>query len=325
MKLNRLSTTLTALTVAMMLDLLGVAKPADAASIQLIGLDNSNNLVSFDPTNLTSTSSVQVTGITGNLVGIDFRPANGDLFGVTDANRVYTINPTTGVATLVQTPNAVPFSLNGTSFGVDFNPNPDAIRVVSDTNQNTRLSPNTGGLAANAPDTPLTYAATDANAGIDPNIVAVAYTNSFAPSPDPTRRTTLFVIDSNLDILATQGSVNFLPGDASPAVSPNTGQLFTVGSLGIDFGSFGGFDILSSNGVDTGFAASGSTLYNINLSLTPTTMPLATTLGTIGNGNVNIIGLTARSVPEPGTVGALIGFGALGLLGRCRRRVKSHI
>jgi len=318
MKLSQLSTVISAIAIATMFEMIGVVKPAGATSMQLIGLDNNNNLLSFDPNNLTRTRRVGVTGITGNLVGIDFRPRNGDLFGVTDANKVYTINPDTGVATLVLTPNATPFTLNGTSFGFDFNPTPDAIRVGSDANQNTRLSPNTGGLAANAPDAPLAYAATDANAGQDPNIVAAAYTNSFAPSPDPTRRTTLFVIDSVLDTLAMQGSMNFLPGDLSPAVSPNTGRLFTVGSLGIDFGPFGGFDILSSNGVDTAFAASGSSLYSINLST-----GAATTLGTIDGGNVNIVGLAARSVPEPGTIGALIGFGALGLLGSCRRRVKS--
>lgn len=316
MKLSQLSTVISAIAIATMFEMIGLVKPATATSMQLIGLDNNNNLVSFDPNNLTSTRSVGVTGITGNLVGIDFRPRNGDLFGVTDANKVYTINPDTGVATLVLTPNAPPFTLNGTSFGFDFNPTPDAIRVVSDANQSTRLSPNTGGLAGT--DTPLAYAATDLNAGKDPNIVAAAYTNSFAPSPDPTRRTTLFVIDSVLDTLATQGSMNFLPGAPSPAVSPNTGRLFTVGSLGIDFGPFGGFDILSSNGVDTAFAASGSSVYSINLST-----GAATTLGTIDGGNVNIVGLAARSVPEPGTIGALIGFGALGLLGSCRRRVKS--
>jgi hypothetical protein len=316
MKLSQLSTVISAIAIATMFEMIGVVKPATATSMQLIGLDNNNNLVSFDPNNLTSTRRVGVSGITGNLVGIDFRPRNGDLFGVTDANQVYTINPDTGVATLVLTPNATPFTLNGTSFGFDFNPTPDAIRVVSDANQSTRLSPNTGGLAGT--DTPLAYAATDLNAGKDPNIVAAAYTNSFAPSPDPTRRTTLYVIDSVLDTLATQGSMNFLPGSPSPAVSPNTGRLFTVGSLGIDFGSFGGFDILSSNGVDTAFAASGSSLYSINLST-----GAATTLGTIDGGNVNIVGLAARSVPEPGTIGALIGFGALGLLGSCRRRVKS--
>ena len=316
MKLSQLSTVISAIAIATMFEMIGVVKPAAATSMQLIGLDNNNNLVSFDPNNLTSTRRVGVTGITGNLVGIDFRPRNGDLFGVTDANKVYTINPDTGVATLVLTPNAPPFTLNGTSFGFDFNPTPDAIRVVSDANQSTRLSPNTGGLAGT--DTPLAYAATDLNAGKDPNIVAAAYTNSFAPSPDATRRTTLYVIDSVLDTLATQGSMNFLPGSPSPAVSPNTGRLFTVGSLGIDFGPFGGFDILSSNGVDTAFAASGSSLYSINLST-----GAATTLGTIDGGNVNIVGLAARSVPEPGTIGALIGFGALGLLGSCRRRVKS--
>jgi hypothetical protein len=123
----------------------------------------------------------------------------------------------------------------------------------------------------------------------------------------PTRTTQLFGIDSILDTLVLQNP-------------PNNGVLTTIGSLGIDFGSTGGFDIFSpSSGVNTAFAASGSNLYTINLS-----SGAATTLGTIGNGNSNIIGLAATSVPEPGTVGSLIGFGALGLLGRCRRRVKLH-
>ncbi|MCA1991832.1 MAG: DUF4394 domain-containing protein [Coleofasciculus sp. S288] len=324
MKLNKLGTIITALTVATMFDFLSIAKPAGAASIKLIGLTDSNTLVSFDPNNPTKTKSVGVTGVQGNLLGIDFRASNGQLFGVTDANSVYTIDPNTGVATLVLTPNAAPFTLDGNSFGVDFNPNPDAIRVVSDAEQNLRLNANTGGLALNAPDRSLAYAAGDSNANANPNIVAQAYTNSFAPSPDPTRRTTLYGIDSNLDILVTQGSVNFLPGDPAPAVSPNTGQLFTVGSLNVDFGSQGGFDIFSTKKgndiTNTAFAASGSTLYDINLKT-----GRATTLGTIGNGNAKIIGLAATSVPEPGTVGSLIGFGVLALVSCRYRRDKSVI
>lgn len=318
MKLNRLSTTLTALTVGAMLDLLGVAKPAAAATINLIGLTDNNTLVSFDPDSPTSTSSVGVTGVDGTLLGIDFRSANSLLYGFTNTNKLYTINPTTGAATFVST-LSVPFN-GGVATGVDFNPAADRLRLVDINDQNFRLNVDTGAVAdfdaatpGIQPDLPLAYATGDANFGTSPNITAAAYTNAFAGPPTPagvtppTRTTQLFGIDYILDTLVLQNP-------------PNNGVLTTIGSLGIDFGSTGGFDIFSpSSGVNTAFAASGSNLYTINLST-----GAATTRGTIGNGNSNIIGLAATSVPEPGTVGSLIGFGALGLLGRCRRRVKLH-
>ncbi len=314
MKSPKFSTVVSALAIAAIAILhdLGSAKPVDAASIELVGLTNNNTLVSFNANNSMLTRNVGITGLQAGemLLGIDFRPSNGDLFGVTDANRIVTINPKTGKATLVSN-NPTPFLLSGNAFGVDFNPNPDRIRVVSDARQNLRLNPNTGGLAG--VDGTLTYA----DRADIPDIVAEAYTNSLPPSPDPTRRTTLYGIDRTLDILVTQGTANFLAGDLPPAVSPNTGQLFTVGSLGVDFGD-GGFDIFSTRQgttlINTAFAASGSTLYTINLST-----GAATTLGTIGNGSANIIGLSARSVPEPGTAVSLLGMGVLALLGRCRR------
>jgi Ca2+-binding RTX toxin-like protein len=268
---------------------------------RLFGLSDRNSLVSFDPDRPDQATTIQVTGLKGNLVGVDFRPANGQLFGVTDANQVYTINPTSGVATLVSN-NPTPFTLNGNSFGVDFNPTPDRLRVVSDADQNLRLNPNTGGLALNpngtvAIDGTLAYGAGDRNAGRNPNIVAAAYTNSVAPSPDPARRTTLYEIDSNTDTLVTQGSINFLMGDPNTPVSPNTGQLFTVGSLGVDFQD-AGFDIFSlnsgnpNNSVNIAYAVSDSSLYSLDLSTGS-----ATNLGTVGNGSFNLIGL--------GTIGAM--------------------
>ncbi len=319
MKPSKVSIAIAALAIVTTTNLFSAVQSAEAANIQLVGLDDNNTLTIFNSNNSSQAKTRAVTGVDGTLIGIDFRPANGDLFGVSDANKIYTIDLTTGAATLVSN-NPTPFVLQGNSFGVDFNPIPDAIRVVSDANtvldpnqrNNTRLNPNTGGLAANAPDVNLVYA--DETVAT-PNIVAAAYTNSFAPSPRLGQQTTLYVIDSELDILATQGSVDFPPG-----ISPNTGQLFTVGALGVDFGD-GGFDIFSTKQgntiTNTAFAASGSTLYNINLST-----GAATTLGTIGNGNANIIGLSARSVPEPGTVDSLLGIGALGLLSCFCRRAK---
>jgi hypothetical protein len=82
--------------------------------------------------------------------------------------------------------------------------------VVSDADQNLWLNPNDGTLAAT--DGTLAYAVGDSNAGANPNIVGAAYTNNFAGAIS----TTLYGIDSNLDILTIQNP-------------PNNGSLNTLG------------------------------------------------------------------------------------------------
>jgi len=77
-------------------------------------------------------SAVPISGLQTNeqVLGIDARPATGELYALTDGARLYVINPTTGVATLRATLAAVagdPFTgLSGTKFGVDFNPASDS-------------------------------------------------------------------------------------------------------------------------------------------------------------------------------------------------------
>lgn len=233
-----------------------------------------NMLVSFNSlTPGTVSAAVPITGLSAgeNIVGIDFRPAGGQLFALSSASRVYTINPATGAATA--TGPAFTPALSGTAFGFDFNPVPDRIRVVSEADQNFRLNPNNGALAGT--DTTLAYATGDANAAANPNVVAVAYTNNVAGTPS----TTLFGIDSNLDILVRQGS----PGGAP--VSPNAGQLFTVGPLGVNTGNDAGFDISDCSGSGyvslTAAGATQSQFYTINLLTGATTL-----VGTIGVNDI---------------------------------------
>ncbi|MBD2069069.1 DUF4394 domain-containing protein [Leptolyngbya sp. FACHB-671] len=310
MTLNRLSTILAATAVTTLVGLFGAVKPALAATVQLIGLTDSNSLVLFNPDDPTKTRNVAVTGVNGNLLGIDIRPANGLLYGITDTNDIYTIDFGTGEATLVSSLSPIEFE-GGNQSGFDFNPVPDRLRLVGSNDQNLRINVDTGAIAdldmnpatGFQPDGTLAYGATDVNAGANPNITAAAYTNSFAPSPDPTRTTQLFGIDSALDVLVLQ----------SP---PNAGTLTTIGSLGIDFDVVGGFDILADGmGNNVAYAASNSTLYNINLS-----NGSASTVGTIGDEPVQLVGLAATTVPEPATGAAsLLGLGGLFLVRRFRK------
>lgn len=206
----------------------------------------SNDLISFDSgTPCEIVSNVRITGLQPDeqILGIDFRPATGELFGLGSSSRIYVIDTASGVATAVGTGPFTP-ALNGTAFGFDFNPTVDRIRVVSDAGQNLRLNPVTGAVAAT--DTTLAFAAADPNFGATPVVVGAAYTN---PDRDPATGTTLFDIDSALDILVSQ-------------VPPNNGTLNTIGSLGVNANDVAGFDISTANIAYAAIIESGKTRQN---------------------------------------------------------------
>lgn len=60
---------------------------------QLLGLTDDNTLVWFNAGNPAETMMIPVTGINGTLLGIDTRPANGLVYGLTTANELYTLDP----------------------------------------------------------------------------------------------------------------------------------------------------------------------------------------------------------------------------------------
>ncbi|GAA1302141.1 DUF4394 domain-containing protein [Saccharothrix xinjiangensis] len=193
------------------------------------------------------------------LVGIDVRPAGGALYGIGRSGRLYTVDPRTGQATGI----GAPVVLEGRAVGFDFNPTVDRIRLVTSTGQNLRLHPDTGAVAA--VDGALAYP----DARTTPKVAAAGYTNSVAGATS----TTLYAIDSARGTLVTQGT----RAGVTPVVSPNTGQLFTVGRLGARIDAGNGFDI-SPDG--TALAASGSAVYRVDL----------------GTGRARLVGLALGNV-----------------------------
>src|SRR5215510_177509 len=197
----------------------------------VVALAANNQLLQFSAS--APNSIISATAVTGlkagdSLVGIDYRPATGQLYalGVSGATgRIYTINPLTGAASAVGTGFMMPLSGGasaGKDYGFDFNPTVDRIRVVADSRDNFRVHPDTGAAVI-----PADFAITPGAV-----ITGVAYDRNFGGS----KVTTLYAIDPNADQLVTIGGI-----DSSP--SPNGGVVRKVGSLGVNASNEVGFDI----------------------------------------------------------------------------------
>jgi hypothetical protein len=165
------------------------------------------------------------------IVGMDYRVARGQLYALSQLGRLYTVDPTQGRLQRLGTEDW-PLRLEGRAIGFDFNPAADRIRIVTERAQNLRAHPDTGALVdadpkvqGFQPDGTLHYADGDPNAGRTPRIEAAAYTYN---KRDETL-TTNYAIDAGLGLLVRQGSLEGM----QPNISPNTGRLFTVGSLGL--------------------------------------------------------------------------------------------
>src|SRR3954463_8793385 len=122
--------------------------PAAANADPAAGITGNTDLALFDTADPGTVTIRPITGLQSPIekaVGLDTRPATGQLFVVTVpigivANalvRTYSVDPATGAATFVgTTPNPVPGAAD-TPTGVDFNPVVDRIRVVNAGNENS--------------------------------------------------------------------------------------------------------------------------------------------------------------------------------------------
>lgn len=216
--------------------LVALAGVLPAAGQTIYGLEfsyglNIPSLLSFSAANpgiiLARTA---ITGVVSSetLIGLDFRPSTGELFGLgydasTQTGRLYILNLTTAVATPVGVAAvALPLGSGGSPanqggitprISLTFDPTTDRIRVGSSTTQaNLQLSPVTGSLlAANAP---FAYAVGDPNAGTTASLGTLAYTSTYPGGP----AATLYAVDEQTYRLAS-------------VASPASGEVRTVRDL----------------------------------------------------------------------------------------------
>jgi len=225
------------------------------------------------------------------LVGIDYRAADGQLYGLArdlDLLRLYTIDTATGDATAIGAAFQVDGTTTAVKFGVDFNPAADRLRVVTDlpsdgaggNTNNFRVNPNIGALVAIDDD--LDYTGLPGGVGDGPE-VTVAYSNN---DTDPATGTTLFGIVSSADLLVTN-TLN----------PPAFNTLTAVGTgLGVDTGINAGLDIFGPTNTAVAIldVAAGSSLFTVN-----TTTGVATLVGLVGDGLLDFIDVAVAPAAVP--------------------------
>ncbi len=253
------------------------------AKEDIVAVTASNHLLRFNagqPQNLRDRRPLQGLREGERLLGIDYRVARGELYALGAGGQLYRIDVERAQASPVGTPAPLPG--DSAEWGFDFNPTVDRIRVVSDRGADLRLHPDTGAVVDSNPAVPgiqvdgrLVYDVADANAGKTPRVVAAGYT--YNKTND--KITTNYAIDASLGVLVHQGTKE----GAKPAVSPNSGRLYTVGALGTPHFDHATLDISDvSNAAYSGLHAHGASAtrwYRIDLATGH-----ATLLGTVGGG-----------------------------------------
>ena len=285
--------------------------------VSIYAVDTSNTLYKRAPggSSFVTLGKFKGTGAE-NIIGMDFRTADGQLYAVGDRNTIYRIRLD------AVTPDGVPaetVSSLRTSFTqvfgggyqslMDFNPVVDAIRLIGSNRSNYAVTSVNGGLFNQLTrQTDMNIPSTLPTNGT-PNIVAGAYDNSYLGAPN----TTFYMIDHDNDNFAmvplgANGSSNTAGG-----VVASYGGIFDPSAPNaltppINFTSVAGLDIFTDTS-DThvvypnyGVATSGSSLFCIGVQ-TP-----ATPAGTISydlNTLKQNIGTFRRIVATPAAVSPL--------------------
>lgn len=272
---------------------------SQAHAVSLVALNSNNQIGIFDSSSAvidTNTFNVISGAAAGeSFVGIDLRPSDNLIYGISTSNKIYTINASTGFSTFVADLSSSVIASNK-GYGLDFNPVADrtpnaSLRVVSSTGDNYAINVVTGAVTV----------ATSLSAGFS----GVAYTNSDPSSSTGPTSTGLYYVNSADNSLSFTGT------------GFNNPTLTNIGALGVDILNANGFEILSNGAAlaafnyDDGLLKTG--LFTINLA-TGAATETGLFIGTIN-------GLTVAAVPEPEAYALMLA--GLGLVGFAARRRKS--
>lgn len=232
-------------------------------------------------------SNQTITGLVANdsLIGIDYRPADGKLYGVGSLGNIYIIDPLTTRAELKSKMTADATDMtnaytaitgNVTLMSVDFNPAADRLRVIGNDGQNLRINVDTG---ATTTDGVL-------NGAANAQVTSAAYTNSFAG----TANTKLYDIDVNNDRVYLQDP-------------PNNGTLAPFSPLGVNAEGSSSFDIdgVNNQGYAVLTVAGNTQFYKINLATIGAATPVSTLVGNLPTALQKVRGIAMKPAKDAGT------------------------
>lgn len=268
-----------------------------AQAITLVGLTSANQIARIDTTNIAAATTTPITGLDAGdrFVGIDLRPKDNKIYGVTVSSRLYTVNELTGAATFVAALSS-PVINASLGYGIDFNPVADfgagaSLRLISSSGSNFAVNASTGVVG-------------NAASNIGAGFTGVSYSNSKPLPLVAPASTALYYINSNTDMLMVASG-----GFNAPTIT-------AVGALGVDVLKANGFELLGNGmayaALNTDDGSSLVTgLYTLNLGTGAASLQ--------GHYNGTLSGLTLSAVPEPQTAGLMLA-GLLGLGSVLRRR-----
>ena len=232
-------------------------------------------------------SNQTITGLVANdsLIGIDYRPADGKLYGVGSLGNIYIIDPLTTRAELKSKMTADATDMtnaytaitgNVTLMSVDFNPAADRLRVIGNDGQNLRINVDTG---ATTTDGVL-------NGAANAQVTSAAYTNSFAG----TANTKLYDIDVSNDRVYLQDP-------------PNNGTLAAFSPLGVNAEGSSSFDIdgVNNQGYAVLTVAGNTQFYKINLATIGAATPVSTLVGNLPTALQKVRGIAMKPAKDAGT------------------------
>jgi hypothetical protein len=216
---------------------------AAAPAAEVAALSGGNTISIVDTSAKKAVKSWRIQGIGGKVVGIDVRPADGQLYALAADGGVFTVDLKTGKAAMKSKLDTM--LKPGTWATVDFNPAADRLRIIGNDGMNLRANVDDGKVVV---DGMLKFAATDMHKGETPNVVAGAYSNSYKG----TKETALYDVDATIGALLKQAP-------------PNDGVLNAVGKLGVKF-TTAAFDIWSDgNGRNEAWLMAGDWLHRVDL------------------------------------------------------------
>lgn len=200
-------------------------------------------LVRIDAATLRAGAPMRIAGVEGRVIGIDQRPADGKLYGVTETGQIVTIDAATGRATPVS--RLSERFESGGRVVMDFNPVADRLRLMGVNGTNLRVNVETGQAMR---DGQLAYQAGTPWAETAPRVTAGAYVNSVRGA----QTTALYTLDT----VSRRWNLQAPPNDG---VQQPKAELPAGLPTGV------AFDILSDGqGGEVGFLLAAGTLHRVD-------------------------------------------------------------